>query len=137
MSVVDTIRTTVRSIDAPKPSLTTRLGIQTTVSGLFFLMAVGSASAQQGVCDTAIGTFTNDAITGLLGLALALVFVGMVVGFGGRSIAFSGNLMGKLSAMVSNSLTGLIGLVFVAVLFSWLIGYAPIDIPQGCVPLSG
>lgn len=137
MSRLDTIRTAMQRIDTPQSSLTTRLGIHTSAAGLFFLLAVGSASAQQNVCETAIGTFTNDAITGMLGLGLALVFLGMVVGFGGRSIAFSGRMAGMLSKIISNSLVGLIGLVFVAVLFTWILAYGPIDIPQGCVPLGG
>lgn len=114
-----------------------RLGIQTTVAGLFLLLAVGSASAQENVCETAIGTFTNDLITAVLGISLALVVLGLLISFGGRGIAFSGRMMGTLSSMSSNSLIGLLGVVFTVVLVTWVIGYAPMDIPKGCVPFGG
>jgi hypothetical protein len=114
-----------------------RLGIQTTAAGLFLLLAVGSASAQENVCQTAIGTFTNDLITAVLGISLALVVLGLLVSFGGRGIAVSGRMMGTLSSMSSNSLVGLLGVVFTIVLVTWILGYAPIDIPKGCVPFGG
>lgn len=99
--------------------------------------ASGSGAAQESVCKTPIGNFTNGLITAALGIGLALVFLGLIVSFGGRPLAFSGSIMGKLSAMSSNSIVGLVGIVFVAVIFSWVLGYAPIDIPKGCVPLGG
>ena len=114
-----------------------RLGIRTTVAGLLLVLAVGSASAQENVCSTAIGTFTSDLITAIFGVALALVVIGLLVSFGGRGVAFSGRMMGTLSSMSSNSLIGLIGVVFTVVIVTWVLGYAPIDIPQGCVPFGG
>lgn len=114
-----------------------QLGIQTLAVGLFLRMAVGSASAQENVCQTAIGTFTTDLITAVLGVSLALIVIGLLVSFGGRGVAFSGRLMQMLSSMSSNSLIGLIGVVFTVVIVSWVIGYAPMDIPQGCVPFGG
>ena len=114
-----------------------RLGIQTMAAGLFLVLAVGSASAQENVCSTAIGTFTTDLITAIFGVALALVVIGLLVSFGGRGIAVSGRMMGTLSSMSSNSLIGLLGVVFTVVIVTWVLGYAPIDIPQGCVPFGG
>ena len=114
-----------------------RLGIRTTTAGLFLLLAVGSASAQDTVCSTAIGTFTSDLITAIFGVALALVVIGLLVSFGGRGVAISGRAMGMLSSMSSNSLIGLLGIVFTVVIVTWVLGYAPIDIPQGCVPFGG
>ena len=114
-----------------------RLGIQTTAAGLFLLLAVGTASAQDTVCSTAIGTFTSDLITAIFGVALALVVIGLLVSFGGRGVAISGRAMGMLSSMSSNSLIGLLGIVFTVVIVTWVLGYAPIDIPQGCVPFGG
>lgn len=120
-----------------KERLGMRLVIQTAAVGLFLLLAVGSASAQENVCETAIGTFTNDLITAVLGISLALVVLGLLISFGGRGVAFSGRMMGTLSSMSSNSLIGLLGVVFTVVLVTWVIGYAPMDIPQGCVPFGG
>lgn len=137
MSRIDVILKMVRRIATAKQADVARLSVQTAVVAAFLLASAVPASAQEAVCATPVGDFTNAAITGLLGLCLALVFIGMIIGFGGRSIAFSGNLMSKLSAMTSNSLVGLLGIVFVAVLFSWMLSYAPINIPQGCVPLGG
>jgi hypothetical protein len=114
-----------------------RLGVRTMAAGLFLLLAVGSASAQENVCTTAIGTFTSDLITAIFGVSLALVVIGLLVSFGGRGVAFSGRMMGTLSSMSSNSLIGLIGVVFTVVIVTWVLGYAPIDIPQGCVPFGG
>jgi len=112
-----------------------------TAQGLAFtalyFAAAAPAAAQEGVCQTPIGDFTNGLITAALGLGLALVFLGLIVSFGGRPLAFSGRMMGQLSSMSSNAIIGLIGIVFVAVIFSWILAYAPIDIPQGCVPLGG
>lgn len=102
-----------------------------------YFCAIGTAAAQENVCATPIGNFTNGLITAALGLGLAMVFLGLIVSFGFRPLAFSGNIMGKLAGMSSNSIIGLVGIVFVAVVFSWVLGYAPIDIPQGCVPLGG
>lgn len=114
-----------------------RLGIRTTAAGLFLLLAVGTASAQENVCETGIGTFTSDLITAIFGVALALVVIGLLVSFGGRGVAFSGRMMGTLSSMSSNSLIGLIGVVFTVVIVTWVLGYAPLDIPKGCVPFGG
>lgn len=114
-----------------------RLGVQTVAAGLFFMMAVGTASAQGSVCETAIGTFSNDLISAILALSLATVVIGLLVSFGGRGVAFSGRMMEMLSKMSSNSLVGLVGIVFTVAIVIWIIGYAPMDIPQGCVPFGG
>ena len=110
---------------------------QSVALALLYFSAAIPAAAQENVCATPIGDFTNGLITAALGVGLALVFLGLVVSFGGRPLAFSGSAMGKLSSMSSNAIIGLIGIVFVAVIFSWVLAYAPIDIPQGCVPLGG
>ena len=133
----DGMRQAVRGIGPKKQAVAARLGVQAVLVGAFLVLSAVPVSAQEDICSTPIGDFTNAAITGMLGLGLALVFLGMVIGFGGRAIAFSGSLMGKLSAMTTNSLVGLLGIVFVAVIFTWMLSYAPIEIPQGCVPLSG
>ncbi|WP_154020051.1 hypothetical protein [Halococcus sediminicola] len=111
--------------------------VQGVALALLYFSAAIPAAAQENVCATPIGDFTNGLITAALGVGLALVFLGLIVSFGGRPLAFSGNAMGKLSSMSSNAIIGLIGIVFVAVIFSWVLAYAPIDIPQGCVPLGG
>ena len=137
MSRLDNIRQASRRVVPVKHTTAARLSVQAVLVAIFFVVSAVPTSAQEDICSTPIGEFTNGLITAALGLGLALVFLGMVVGFGGRAVAFSGSLMNKLSSMTSNSLVGLLGLVFVAVVFSWVLGYAPIDIPQGCVPLSG
>ena len=116
-------------------------GVAFVLQGFAFMVlyfgATVPVAAQEDVCATPIGDFTNGLITAALGVGLALVFLGLVVSFGFRPLAFSGSIMGKLSSMSSNSIVGLVGIVFVAVIFSWVLAYAPIDIPQGCVPLGG
>ena len=89
MSRTDVILKTVR-IATAKQTDVARLSVQTAVVAAFLLASAVPASAQEAVCATPVGDFTNAAITGLLGLCLALVFIGMIIGFGGRSIAFSG-----------------------------------------------
>lgn len=107
--------------------------------GITFTMVLilGSApvSAQSSVCETQIGTFSSDLITAALALGLAALLLAFIVAFGFRPIAFSGNLMSKLSSMSSQALVGLGGIVFVAVIFTWLLSYSTLSIPKGCTPL--
>src|SRR5699024_5707320 len=113
----------------------TAVVVQGRALGTLYYGAAAPAGAQKAVCETPVGDFTSGLITAALGVGVALVLLGLVVSFGGRPLAFSRNIMGKLSAMSSNSIIGLIGIVFVAVIFSWILAYAPINIPQGCVPI--
>lgn len=137
MRLLDKIRQAVRGIAPDKQAVAVRLGVQAATVAVFFLLSAVPAAAQENVCTTPIGDFTNGLITAALGLGLAMVFLGFVVSFGFRPLAFSRNFMEKLSSMSSNAIVGLVGIVFIAVIFSWVLAYAPIEMPQGCIPLGG
>lgn len=132
MSKLDRLNRTARSIVPDKQAVAVRL----TALAALFSMAVAPAAAQQNVCATPIGDFTNGLITAALGLGLAVVLLALIISFGFRPIAFSRDMMAKLSGMSSNAILGLVGIVFVAVIFSWVLSYAPMQMPQGCVPLT-
>jgi vacuolar-type H+-ATPase subunit I/STV1 len=135
MVEIDDIRQAVRGIVSGKEAVAARLTVQAVVVAAFFMMSAIPAAAQENICSTPIGDFTNGLITAALALGLAAVFLGFVVSFGGRPLAFSRNIMEKLSSMSTGAIVGLFGIVFIAVVFSWVLSYAPIDIPKGCVPL--
>lgn len=134
MVEIDDIRQAVRGIE-PYKQTASRLVVQVAALTALFMQTTVPVAAQENICTTPIGDFTNGLITAALAIGLALVFLGFVVSFGGRPLAFSRNIMEKLSSMSSNSIVGLIGIVFVAVVFSWVLSYASITIPKGCVPL--
>lgn len=125
-------RTASKSTDSTLRARIARFGAAFTM-----VLILGSApvSAQSGVCETAIGSFSSDLITAALALGLAALLLAFIVAFGFRPIAFSGNLMSKLSNMSSQALVGLAGIVFVAVIFTWMLSYSTLSIPKGCTPL--